>query len=371
MRRVTGLSGYARYSLNQPRLPTKSQLFWSGIHARSLIGCLCLAVAQLGLPGDASAPWHHFMWTDLPFMLLGIAGVCVVPGLWLSSLTSLSEAAAARLICYIGSSLAWYSLLAVLLNGLVRVPAWGSGLRPTAAVILGVTLVATGAGSSGSLLAELNRPKDRRVQVLAAAALGSLWVLLGILAVGIVSPGPVSRALVHSGYVLVSTGLGLSVGGNLLARVPTHRSPHEWHGAGRIAISLAVLLGTCAVILGGSRAWPTSQRWPSVLTGEQVADPRNWTLVFKLSDYGPGEPVPPSAATFAALDSFGRRLPASITLSNEDWPKSPVYLTVALPPVVEHAVCQGHAGTSAKVTLTDKASGLLTQAVVPSEWCLQ
>ena len=133
--------------------------------AGSLIGAGCLVLAYRLQPGDASpfaAPSGAVAWIAL---IAGIAGIWLVPGLWLSAVMMRTGIGpTARLATRIGTTLTWYALV----GPVIHVSAEGAFVTPGG--IVGATVAATAAVCLGSCARTGAPPSESR----ATAPLGRL-----------------------------------------------------------------------------------------------------------------------------------------------------------------------------------------------------
>ena len=135
--------------------------------AGSALGLGCLLIAQWLQPGGGSpfaVPSGPVAWTAV---ICGIAGIWLVPGLWLSAvMMRTGRSPAAWLATRIGTTLAWYALVGPVIHDSAQ------GARVTTGGIVAATAAATGAVCLGVALGLLRRPADPRLRILLAAVAG-------------------------------------------------------------------------------------------------------------------------------------------------------------------------------------------------------
>ncbi len=120
-------------------------------------------------PGERSpfaAPSGTVAWIAL---IAGIAGIWLVPGLWLSAVMMRTGAGpVARLATRIGTTLAWYALV----GPVIHVSAQGALV--TTGGIVGATVAATAAVCLGVALGLVRHPANPTLRVLMAALAGGI-----------------------------------------------------------------------------------------------------------------------------------------------------------------------------------------------------
>lgn len=346
--------------------------------AGSLLGTGCLVLAHRLQPGDASpfaAPSGAVAWIAL---IAGIAGVWLVPGLWLSAvMMRTGMGPAAQLATRIGTTLAWYALVGPVIH------LSADEARVTSGGIVGVTVAATAAVCLGVALGLVRRPKNPWLRVLTAALIGGacaqavIW--LGRLFFNDGADYEQIRRL--DWLIVLACALLTAIGAHSRPDLPIVRTARHIRV---ILISLAVVAVTALALFATGSVWSPAQRMPSAIGIEQVAAPPGADVAFALTSMGPDGPALIQRAVFTASDDTGRPVAVSTRLlmgGNDD----PPTLLVVLDPVSRPQLCEHSAATlgetavavdssqrdwPVKLTVRDQASGTFVQAVIPAGWCV-
>jgi hypothetical protein len=336
--------------------------------AGSLIGAVCLVLAYRLQPGEESpfaAPSGTVAWIAL---IAGIAGIWLVPGLWLSAVMMRSLAGpVARLATRIGTTLAWYALV----GPVVHLSAQGA--RVTTGGIVGVTVAATAAVCLGVALGLVRRPADPTLRALMAALAGGICAQTVIwLSMLLFSHGVNYEHIRRLDWLIV-------LGCAMLTAIGAHNRPDlpQWRTAGHVRtvlISLAVVMVTAVALFATGSRWSPAQRMPSAIGVEQVAAPPGADVALALTAIGPEGPGLIQRAVFTAADDTGRPVPVRTRLV-EDGTADLATLLVVLDPGGRPELCERtvdgseEQGWPVKLTLRDQVSGVLVQAVIPPGWC--
>lgn len=330
------------------------------------VGCLMLAYHLQPDEGSpfASAPTGPVAWLAL---LIGITGVWLVPGLWLSAVVTPPGAGpVARLAARIGTTLTWYALVGPVIH------MFAHGALVTTGGIIGVTVAATAAACLGVLLGLVGRPADSRLRALMAVVVGGIgaqtviWLCMLMVTEG-VSYDHIRRL---DWLIVLSCGLLTAIGAQRRAGLPTARSAANIRA---ILISLAVAVTTAVALLGAGHTWSPAQLMPSAISAEQVAAPPGSDLAFALTAIGDEGPEMIRRSAFAAFDDAGHPIPAQISLVGNDTADGAMLL-MALDPAVRPRLC-AHIGAALqpglpiKISVREHISGVLVQAVLPEQWC--
>ncbi|MFG1931682.1 hypothetical protein ACGFK1_13655 [Mycobacterium sp. NPDC048908] len=317
--------------------------------------------------GEASpfvAPSTVMSWLAL---FLGIVGIWLVPGLWLSAVmlrTGLGPAA--RLATRIGATLAWYALVGPLVHLIA------DGARVTQGGLLGVTVAATAAVCLGVALGLLHKPANSWLRFFGAGLVGTLcaqtviWLSMRLFDDGI----DYEQIRRLDWLILLACGLLTAIGTRSRPDLPLLRTASHIR---TVLVSLAVVAATATALLAVGSVWSPAQRMPSAIGIEQVAAPPGSDIAFALTALGPDGPAMIKNAAFTASDDAGRPVAVTSRLLQDGRADSGTLL-LALDPDSQPQLCErsGDAiaqGWPIKLTLRDQASDLVVQAVVPAGWC--
>jgi hypothetical protein len=334
--------------------------------AGSAVGVVLL-VLGLGLQphGDSpfAGPSGPVAWIAA---ICGVVGVWLVPGLWLSAVMMQTGAGpTAWLTTRIGTTLAWYALPGPIVHDLAQ------GAQATTDVVFGVTVAATAAVCVGVLLGLLPRPVDRRMSVIVAALVGGICAQVTIaLAMRLwtydVNYDHIRRL---DWLIVLACAFLAAVGSGSHPVLPVHGAGH----LRKIVVALNVLTITAAFALTVSSRWSPEQRMPSAFTAEQVTAPIGADLALALTALGPDGDQMLHRASFAASDSANRPVRVGFRLVEEGATADPATLLIVLDPADRPVLCGSPdpAGAAApvKLTVSDRTSGVLVQALIPQRWC--
>jgi hypothetical protein len=347
--------------------------------AGSAIGVGCLFVAhwlhrdQGSLFGAPSGP---VAWTAV---ICGIAGVWLVPGLWLSAvMMSAGAAPVAWLGTRIATTLAWYALVGPVIHNL------GEGARVTTGGILAATTAATASVSLGVALGLPRWPARPLLRILVAAVIGGVCAQVVIWTSMRVRTDDMDYSHIRrlDWLIVVVCALLVTVGALSRPKPPVLTA----RNMRKVLVSMAVVATTAAALLATSAKWSPEQRMPSAFGAEQIPAPAGADLAFALTAVGPQGPGLIQAAKFTASDDTGRAVPVVTRLVPTDGTADRATLLVMLQRGSQAVLCGrldskqnlgGAVGTvvvskngaAVKITVRDQASGLLVQAVLPDGWC--
>jgi hypothetical protein len=337
--------------------------------AGSLIGAGCLVLAYRLQPGEGSlfaAPSGTVAWIAL---IAGIAGIWLVPGLWLSAVMMRTGAGpVARLATRIGTTLTWYALV----GPVVHLSAQGALV--TTGGIVGVTVAATAAVCLGVALGLLRHPANPTLRVLMVALAGGIcaqtviWLSMRLFTHG-VNYEHIRRL---DWLIVLACTLLTAIGTHTRPDLPLSRTSRRVR---TVLISLAVVAVTAVALLATGSRWSPAQRMPSAIGAEQVAEPPGADVAVALTAIGPEGPGLIQRAVFTVSDDAGRPVPVSTRLVG-DGTADPATLLVVLDPISRAELCERTVdgslqGRPMKLTVRDQASGVLVQAVIPAGWCAQ
>ncbi len=336
--------------------------------AASALGVGCLLLAQRLGAGQGQplvSPSGPVAWTAV---FCGIAGIWLVPGLWLSAMMVHSGAGpVARLATWIGTTLAWYALVGPVDHLL------GRGARVTTAVIMVVTVAATAAVCLGVALALLRRPADPRLRILLAAVVGGICAQTVILLSMRLWTYDMNYEHIRrlDWLIVLAAAFLTTVGMQGRPELPSVRTVRDMR---TILVFLAVIAitGGAARLVGGK--WSPDQRMPSAFSVEQVAAPPSADIAFVLTALGPDGFRLIQRADFTASDDTGRPVSAQTRLVADNGSADRATLLVQLDRSRQLPLCKPGVGAweqdrPVKLTLRDKASGVLVQGIIPARWC--
>ena len=215
-------------------------------------------------------------------MIAGVAGIWLVPGLWLSAVMMRTGIGpTARLATRIGTTLAWYALV----GPVVHLAA--DGARVTSGGIVGVTVVATAAVCLGVALGLVRRPAEPWLRVLIAALVGGICAQTVIwLSMWIFTDGVNYEQIRRLDWLIVlACALLTAVGAGSRPDLPVVRTAGHFR---TVLICLAVVAVTALALLAIGSMWSPAQRMPSAIGVEQVAAPSGSDVAFALTTYGAG-----------------------------------------------------------------------------------
>jgi hypothetical protein len=369
----------------------------------SLLGIVLLLMAHELQPRGGSpfaVPQGFAAWLGVT---CGVAGVWLVPGLWLSAVMRTEAGPVAWVMTRVGVTLAWYALLGVMVYAAAGLThPWEGAVHPTAGVILGVTITTTAMVCLGMALSALRLPIGRRTRMLVAAGTGGACAQLAAwVAAWLATTGDVTAELRRlDGWIVVTCALLAVAGQTSLARLPVRDVASSTRkgtaipaasfirargkpAAGltvdaargrKVAVALVVLATTMVTVVAANR-WPTLQRWPSGLTAEQIPAPTGADLALEVVGIGPQGSEVLRQAAFAAYDDAGRAVRIRFRLSKADRTARRATLLMVLDPHSRPRLCGSVLVSKeiapVKLTVRDKASGLLVQAAIPTGWCAE
>lgn len=335
----------------------------------SASGVGCLLVAHWLQPQQGylfAAPSSPLAWTA---MVCGIAGIWLVPGLWLSAVMMHAGAGpAAWLGSRIGTTLAWYALVGPVIHQL------GQGARVTTGGILAATTAATAAVSIGVALGLSRWPAGPWLRILVAAVIGGASAQAVLWASMRLWTDSMNYSHIRRLDWLIVLGCALLVAVGTLSRpklpsVPTARN------IAKLLAFLAIVASTAAALLATGAKWSPEQRMPSAFGIEQIPAPAGVDGAFALTAIGPEGSGLIQRAEFTASDDTGRPVAAVTRLILTDGTADEATLLVVLQRSSQPVLCGGRVvrasetGAPIKFTMRDQVSGVLVQAVLPRGWC--
>jgi hypothetical protein len=335
--------------------------------AGSLIGSECLVLAyrlQSGEGSPLAARSGAVAWIAL---IAGIAGIWLVPGLWLSAVMMRTGIGpVARLATRIGTTLAWYALV----GPVIHLSAKGALVTPGG--IVGATVAATAAVCLGVVVGLMRRPANPALRLLVAALAGGICAQTVIwLSMRLFTDGVNYEHIRRLDWLIVlACALLTAIGAHSRPDLPLVRTAGHIR---TVLISLAVVAVTAVALLATGSRWSPAQRMPSAIGAEQVAAPPGADVAVALTAIGPEGPDLIQRAVFTVSDDAGRPVPASTRLVG-DGTADPATLLMVLDPSSPAERCERSVGGSlqgrpVKLTVRDQASGVLVQAVLPTGWC--
>lgn len=336
--------------------------------AGSAFGVACLLLAYRLQPQDLSpfaAPSGSGAWISV---ICGIAGMWLVPGLWLSAvLMRTGIGPVALLATRLGTTLVWYGLAGPVIHQSAN------GAKVTPGGIFGVTAAATAAVCLGVALGLLRRPTDARLRIVVAGVAGGVCAQTAIsLSMRVWDYGINYEHIRRLDWLIVMACAFLAaVGMHSRQELLSVRTPRHTR---TIVVSLAVIAMTTVALLSAGAAWSPGQRMASAFSLEQVPARAGADVAFALSAIGPEGSLLIDRASFTAADDTGRPLGIHPRVVFGDRPEDRATLVVVLDPgsrsvLCERAVSVAGQGFPVKVTIRDQTSGALVQAVLPDAWC--
>jgi hypothetical protein len=335
--------------------------------AGSLIGSGCLVLAYRLQPGEGSpfaVPSGTVAWIAL---IAGIAGIWLVPGLWLSAVMMRTGIGpVARLATRIGTTLAWYALV----GPVIHLSAQGALVTPGG--IVGATVAATAAVCLGVVIGLVRRPANPTLRVLISALAGGIcaqtviWLSMRLFTHG-VNYEHIRRL---DWFIVLACALLTAIGAHSRPDLPMLRTAGHIR---TVLISLAVVAVTAVALVATGSRWSPAQRMPSAIGAEQIAAPPGADVAFALTAIGPEGPGLIQRAVFTASDDTGRPVPVLTRLVGDGTADLATLLVMVDPEgwseLCERTLDGSEQGWPVKLTLRDQASGVLVQAVLPGGWC--
>lgn len=339
--------------------------------AGSAIGVGCLFVAYWLAPEQGSllaAPSGAVGWVA---MLCGIAGVWLVPGLWLSAvMMRVGAGPVAWLGTRIATTLGWYALVAPVIYQL------GQGPRITTLGIFLVTTAATAAVSLGVALGLSRWPAGQWQRVLVAAVVGAgcAQVVMWASKLAWTDDENYVYALPYDSLIVLSCALLVAIGAVSRPKLPPRLTPRNLRAP---LTAFAVIAVTAAALMAVGSRWSPAQQMPSGYSVEQVPAPAGADLAFALTALGPGGADLIRRADFTVSDETGWRVPIQMRLETHGATADRAELLVVLPRDSQPELCGEErmnrafqTGAPIKLTLRDQLSGMVVQAVIPVGWCV-
>lgn len=357
----------ARYfEMLRDRLPRRRVL------GASALGVSCLAVAQwlyTWQMAPAQSDLDTLAWRTS--IVLGLIGIWLVPGLWLSALMIRSGTGLpAWLATRIGATLAWYALVGPVVHQI------SGGARVTTGVLVGATLAATAAVCLGVALGLMRRPVEPRTRMVLALVTGGLCAYGVMWAAMMLWPYDTDHTMLRrlDWLIILCCAVLTAVGMRRRPQLPALRSRRHTR---MIVISVVMIEMTAAILLVAGGKWSPEQRMPSAFSAEQIVGATGeYDLAFALTAISPEGAELIQRADFHAFDDTGHPVPARILAEFTQHTADHVVLLVILDPAGRPALCADvtrvDGRTSpAKLTLRDATSGLLVQGVIAPRWCEQ
>ncbi len=339
--------------------------------AASVIGVGFLFVAHWLAPEQGSLfafPSDPVGWLAV---ICGIAGVWLVPGLWISAvMMRFAVGPVAWLGTRIATTLGWYALIGPFIHDL------GQGAKVTTVGILTVTTAATAAVSIGVALGLSTRPAGRWRRFLVAAVVGAVCAQVAIQAAGLMSADdkPYSDNLPLDVVLVLGSALLVAAGTLSHPQLPPRRTAQNMRTP---LIALAVIAFTAAALLAVGARWSPAQQMPSAFSAEQNPSPTSADVEFDLTPIGPNGSELIQRADFSAADDTGHPVSVETQLVPADGTADRAKLLVVLQRSSQPVLCTEErmaraatAGLPVKLIMRDQVSGLTLPAVIPFGWCL-
>jgi hypothetical protein len=336
--------------------------------AGSALGVAFLILALRAQPGGGSpfaAPSGLVGWTA---MLCGIAGIWLVPGLWLSAvMMRTGPDLVAWLATRIGTTLVWYAMVGPIIHDSAQ------QARVTTGGIFGATTAATGAVCLGVALGLLRRPADHRLRMVLAAVVGGISAQISVWLSMRVWTYDMNYQHIRRLDWLIVLGCALltTIGMHSRPELPSVRAARQMH---KIFLVLAVIAISAVALLSLGARWSPEQRTPSAFSVEQVPAREGADVALAVTAIGPEGSRLIQRAFFTASDDTGRPVGVRTRLvvgdRTADRPTLLVVLDARSRPVLCGRTARGsQQGRPVKLTVRDEASGVLVQALIPAGWC--
>lgn len=342
----------------------------------SALGVACLGSAHALLPERHALyglPSNGLGWAVL---FLGVAGIWLVPGLWLSAVVARTGAGlAAWLGTRIATTLLWYALAGPIIHRL------GDNARVTTNGILIATVAATSAVGLGVALGMCPRPSRRWLRFVAALVVGAVAAQSAIWASARVWDQQLDFSHIWRlnwqivGACALLTAFGAMNRPNL-PPAPTARRLRPF------LIAFGVLAAAVALFVGTSIKWSPAQRMPSAVGIVQVPAPPSSDAAFGLTPMGPDGASILQRVDFSVTDDTGRALPATTFLQRAEGEDYQTVLVVSLQPESRQLLCKtsgvgramvdtanANVHLPVKINVRDRTTGLHTQGVLTGDWC--
>jgi hypothetical protein len=336
--------------------------------ASSLIGAGCLVLSYCLRPGEGSAFAYPSDVAGWFAVIVGIAGVWLVPGLWMSAVVlRTGSGAVARLTTRIGATLTWYVLVGPIVHLVAR------GAAVTTGDILGVTVAATAAVCLGVAFSLAQPRANPLLRFLMAGVVGGICAQAVIwLSSPLQSYGLNYEIRRLDGVIVFACAILAAIGAHGRPYLPLVRRPRQ---IGTVLIALAVAVVTAGLLFAVGSRWSPAQRMPSAFGAEQVAAPAEADLAFALSAIGPEGSDKIQHANFTASDDVGRPVAVNTSLVPGATADSAT-LVLVVDPVSKPQLCDRTLGGSlqsspAKLTVRDQVSGVVVQGIIPADRCAQ
>lgn len=329
--------------------------------AWTVLGIACLLASHWNQPevGPLFAfPAGLLGWV---WLLCGVVGLWLVPGLWLSAVLMRTGAGlSAWLGTRIGTTLAWYAAVGPMIHH------HGQGARVTTAGILIATVTATAAVSLGVLLGLSRWPAQTWQRLFVPAVIGvvvsqsAIWLLMRTWTYDM----NYSHIRRLDWLIVLSCALLVSVGVTSRPKLPPRRTLLT---ARNMTAFLGVVAATAAALMVTNHNWSPAQRMPSAIGIEPEPAPTGADVAFSLTPIGAEGPEMVRRAEFVASDEVGRPLVVHTRPGGAAGGTDSETLLVVLDRASEPVLCRP--GRRAKIAMTDQVSGVRVQAVIPDGWC--
>ncbi|MCR8692914.1 hypothetical protein NWP13_10280 [Rhodococcus pyridinivorans] len=267
--------------------------------AGTAFGVGCLLLAQWLQPEGASPYAAPVGWEGWMAVILGVVGFWLVPGQWLSAVTTRTGAdPAVWLATRIGTTLGWYAIVGAIIHQLAQ------GARVTPGGIIGATVAVTGSVCLGLILGLLRWPANPRHRILLAAVAGSICAQSALaLSMHLWRYGVNYEHIRRLDWLIVlGCAFLTTVGMQSRLELPSMRTtPHMRH----ILVVLPAIAITAVAVVATGVKWSPAQRMPSAFGAEQIAGSAGADVALILTPIGPEGTELIQRAVFTAADDSG------------------------------------------------------------------
>lgn len=326
------------------------------------VGVVCLIGAHWlrSKPAVFDLPSGVHQWIG---MFLGIVGVWLIPGVWLTAIfMRIGAGPVAWAATRIGTTLCWYALWGPVIHY------FGRGALVTTGGILIATLTATAAVALGVALGLLRLPTRLWQRALLAAAIGGACTQVAITVSMRMWNHDMNYSHIRRLDWLIVLGCVLLVTAATLCS-PDLPKRRTLQNSRSILAAAAVAAASVAALVVTNIFWSPAQQMPSSFSVEQIAATGDADLAFDLAPIGPDGRQLLDQAEFTATDESGRAVPVLTKLVPSRNSATNSTLLVTLRAGTQSVACR--VGRSAKLTLHDLVTGVRIQALLPDSWCDQ
>jgi hypothetical protein len=302
--------------------------------------------------------------------ICGVAGVWLVPGLWISAvLVRVGVGPAGWIGTRIATTLAWYAAVGPVIYHV------GKAAVVTTLDILTATTAATAAVSLGVAFGLSHRPAQRWRRFLVAVVAGGGCAQIALWMSRLwIDDAPYRHGFAVNALIVLAGALLVTAGTLSRPDLPPRLTARDMRTT---LIALAAIALTAVALIVVNALWSPAQRMPSSFAAEQIPAPAGADVAVSLTALGPEGSEFVRRADFTATDVAGRPVPVDTRLVLADDTAERATLLVVLPRSSQPQLCEENhvelarkTGAPIKLTMRDKASGMVLQAVIPIGWCV-